>query len=54
MERETNVAGFLAISELYFKMTEQSEKVILENEIELLISRINNSNLSMSSIDQIS
>ncbi len=41
MEKETTATGFLAISELYFKMTEQTGRV------ELLIANIDKSNLSM-------
>lgn len=45
MNSETTMSGFLAISRLYFKMTEQAEKVITDDEIELLIANIDKSNL---------
>ncbi len=47
MDKEATVARFLAISELYFKITEQTEKVVSDDEIELLIASVDNSNLSM-------
>ena len=47
MENEVTVSGFLALSALYFKMTEETEDVITNDEVELLIANIDKSNLSM-------
>jgi len=52
MEKEATVTGFLLISELYFKMTGQTENVVSDDEIKLLISSVNNSNLSMLFMNQ--
>jgi len=56
MERKVTkevASRFLALSELYFKMTEQTERVISNNEIELLVASVDKSNLSMLSTKQI-
>lgn len=39
MDKEATVTRFLAISEFYFKMTEQTEKVISDDEVELLLAK---------------
>jgi hypothetical protein len=46
MDNELTIKGFMATSELYFKMTGQAEEVITVYEIEILISNIDNSNLA--------
>lgn len=47
MDNKKIITGFLAISELYFKVVEKTEKVITDNEIESIISNVNNSNLTL-------
>ena len=46
MDNGLTITGFMAISELYFKMTGQAEAVITDYEVEILISSINNSSLA--------
>jgi len=52
MENFNSLTGFLAITQLYLKMTESSEKVITEDEIELFIGSVDRSNLEMLGMEE--
>jgi len=52
MENFNSLPGFLAITQLYLKMTESSEKVITEDEIELFIGSVDRSNLEMLGMEE--
>ena len=52
MDNSKCLTGFLAITQLYLKMTESDEKLITEDEIELFIGSMDRSNLEMLRIEE--
>ncbi|MFT5133514.1 MAG: hypothetical protein ACI9SC_001986 [Gammaproteobacteria bacterium] len=47
MENQTLTTGFLALTRLYLKLTEPSEKMITSDEVELFIGSVDKSKLDL-------